>query len=282
MDGTEAQKLDLLPRVATGELIMSFALTEADAGSDAAAVTTRGVRQGDDYVLNGTKRFITNAPRADVFTLMARTDGAGRWRHLRLHRARRPARPDARARPTRRWASAARSTCDVILDDARVPAEASSAARGRGFKTAMKVLDRGRLHIAAVPWGWRSASCDESVATRASADQFGKRDRRATSSYRPCSPTAQAELFAGRAHGAGRACATTPSDGRRDRPGAAPVGCKLFCSEMVGRVADRAVQILGGSGYMRECPVERFYRDVRPPGSTRAPPRSSNSSSPAS
>ena len=96
MDGTEEQKRLYLPRVATGELIMSFALTEPDAGSDSAAVKTRGERDGDDYVLNGTKRFITNAPRAGAFTLMARTDGRGRGRHLRLHRARGPAGPDPR------------------------------------------------------------------------------------------------------------------------------------------------------------------------------------------
>jgi acyl-CoA dehydrogenase len=264
MDGTEEQKRDILPRVATGELVMSFALTEPDAGSDSAALKTRGERVGDHYVLNGTKRFITNAPRAGAFTLMARTDGPGA---SGISAFIVPADLEGLSlgKPDKKMGQRGTKTCDVVLDNVRVPASNVIGGKpGQGFKTAMKVLDRGRLHISAVACGMAQRILDESVAYARERRQFGKRigDFQLIQAMLADS---QAELYAG----------WTMVQDCALRYDAKPAGqsdpqvsmrascCKLFCTEMVGRVADRGVQVHGGSGYINEYPVERFYRDVR-------------------
>jgi acyl-CoA dehydrogenase len=265
MDGTEAQKQEILPRVATGELIMSFALTEADAGSDSAAVKTRGERDGDDYILNGSKRFITNAPRAGAFTLMARTDGPGAGGiSAFVVPAGLPGL--SLGKPDKKMGQRGTKTCDVILDNVRVPAANIIGGKpGQGFKTAMKVLDRGRLHISAVACGMAQRILNEAVAYARERKQFGKRigDFQLVQAMLADS---QAELYAGWSMVQDAAL-------RYDAKGAPSVSdphvsmlascCKLFCTEMVGRVADRGVQVHGGSGYINEYPVERFYRDVR-------------------
>ncbi len=264
MDGTEAQKRALLPRVASGELIMSFALTEADAGSDSAALRTRGERAGDDYVLNGSKRFITNAPRAGAFTLMARTEGPGAA-GISAFVVPADAPGLSLGRPDKKMGQRGTKTCDVVLDNVRVPAANIIGGQpGQGFKTAMKVLDRGRLHISAVSCGMAQRILDESVAYARDRRQFGQRigDFQLIQAMLADS---QAELYAGwsmvqdcalryDARPAGR---TDPEVSMRASC------CKLFCTEMVGRVADRGVQIHGGSGYINDFAVERFYRDVR-------------------
>ena len=269
MDGTEAQKQDLLPRVATGELIMSFALTEPDAGSDSAAVKTRGelVRDGDGdhYILNGSKRFITNAPRAGAFTLMARTDGPGAG-GISAFIVPADAKGLSLGKPDKKMGQRGTKTCDVILDNVRVPAANIIGGKpGQGFKTAMKVLDRGRLHISAVACGMAQRILNEAVAYARDRKQFGKRigDFQLIQAMLADS---QAELYAGWSMVQDAAL-------RYDAKGAPSVSdphvsmlascCKLFCTEMVGRVADRGVQVHGGSGYINEYPVERFYRDVR-------------------
>jgi acyl-CoA dehydrogenase len=265
MDGTEAQKQEILPHVATGELIMSFALTEADAGSDSAAVKTRGERDGDDYILNGTKRFITNAPRAGAFTLMARTDGPGAGGiSAFVVPAGLPGL--SLGKPDKKMGQRGTKTCDVILDYVRVPAANIIGGKpGQGFKTAMKVLDRGRLHISAVACGMAQRILNEAVAYARERKQFGKRigDFQLVQAMLADS---QAEMYAGWSMVQDAAL-------RYDAKGAPSVSdphvsmlascCKLFCTEMVGRVADRGVQVHGGSGYINEYPVERFYRDVR-------------------
>lgn len=269
MDGTEAQKREILPRVATGELIMSFALTEPDAGSDSAAVKTRGelVKDGggDHYLLNGSKRFITNAPRAGAFTLMARTDGPGAG-GITAFVVPADAKGLSLGKPDKKMGQRGTKTCDVILDNVRVPAANIIGGQpGQGFKTAMKVLDRGRLHIAAVACGMAQRILNEAVAYARERRQFGKRigDFQLVQAMLADS---QAELYAGWSMVQEAAL-------RYDAKGAPGVSdphvsmlascCKLFCTEMVGRVADRGVQVHGGSGYINEYPVERFYRDVR-------------------
>ena len=174
MDGTPEQKADFLPKVASGALIMSFALTEPDAGSDAASIKTSATREGDVYVLNGTKRYITNAPRAGAFTLMARTDGLGASgisafivpAHL----------PGiSLGKPDKKMGQRGTQTCDVILDNVRVPAaNIIGGVSGKGFKTAMKVLDRGRLHMAALACGMAQRVLNESVAYAKARRQFGQ------------------------------------------------------------------------------------------------------------
>lgn len=264
MDGTEQQKAEYLPRIASGELIVSFALTEPDAGSDAASLKTRGVKEGDDYLLSGTKRFITNAPRAGAFTLMARTDGPGaagitafivpaELQGLSL------------GKPDVKMGQRGTKTCDVNLDKVRVPAvNIIGGEPGKGFKTAMKVLDRGRLHVSALACGMASRILQESVAYAQQRRQFGQRigDFQLIQALLADS---QAELLAGWAlvqAAAGRYDAK-PS-GVTDPEVSMQASCaKMFSTEMVGRVADRGVQVHGGAGYINEYKVERFYRDVR-------------------
>jgi acyl-CoA dehydrogenase len=258
VDGTEAQKVRWLPRMATGEVIGSFALTEPDVGSDAGSVKTTAVRDGDYYVLNGTKRYITNAPVANVFTLMARTGGPGPSGVTAfLVPADSPGLSLGKA--DRKMGQRGTRTCDVILEDCRIPADAViGGVEGRGFKTAMKVLNRGRLHISAVCVGAAQRLCDESVAFARGRVQFGKLigEHQLVQAMLADSAT---EMLAGRS--------MVMETARRFDAGDAimrdAASCKLFCSEMAGRVADRAVQVHGGAGYMRDYPVERFYRDVR-------------------
>ena len=265
MDGTEEQKQTILPKVATGELIMSFALTEPDAGSDSAAVKTRADLDRDHYVLNGTKRFITNAPRAGAFTLMARSDGPGAGGiSAFIVPADLPGL--TLGKPDRKMGQRGTKTCDVNMDNVRVPAaNIIGGVPGQGFKTAMKVLDRGRLHISAVACGMAQRILDESVAYARQRKQFGKRigDFQLVQAMLADS---QAELYAGwsMVQDCAKRCDGKPSPSVSDPDVSMRASCcKLFCTEMVGRVADRGVQVHGGSGYINEFPVERFYRDVR-------------------
>ncbi|GAB2177060.1 acyl-CoA dehydrogenase family protein [Dongia sp. agr-C8] len=258
VDGTPAQKDYWLPRMARGAVIGSFALTEPDCGSDAGAIATRAERDGDHYVLNGTKRYITNAPVADVFTLMARTGGPGPG-GISAFLVPRDS-PGLSLGPVdQKMGQRGTRTCDVILQDCRVPADAVIGGQeGLGFKTAMKVLNRGRLHIAAVCVGAAQRLCDESVGFARNRVQFGKPIAEHQLVQAMLADSA-AETFAGR-------CMVIEAARRFDagrRIVQEAASAKLFCSEMVGRVADRAVQIHGGAGYMQAYAVEHFYRDVR-------------------
>ena len=260
MDGTPEQKQAWLPRLASGEVVASFALTEPEAGSDAASLRTRAERQGDHYIVNGTKRFITNAPHAGIFTLMARTDPANRGAGgitAFIVEARTPG--ITIGKPDRKMGQRGAHTADVIFDNAKVPAVNIIGGReGQGFKTAMKVLDRGRLHIAALCVGSAERLIHESVSYARERKQFGQpiadfqlvqamlADSRTEAYAARCMVRDAAKRYA-----AGETVSLEAS------------ACKLFASEMVGRVADRAVQIHGGSGYMQDFAVERFYRDVR-------------------
>lgn len=264
MDGTPEQKSAYLPRVASGQLLMSFALTEPDAGSDAASLKTRAEREGDHYLLNGTKRYITNAPRAGAFTLMARTGGPGAGGISAFIV---PANlPGIRlGQPDRKMGQRGTKTCDVILDNVRVPAaNIIGGEPGRGFKTAMKVLDRGRLHIAAVACGMARRILDESVGYARDRRQFGQ----AIGQFQLVQALladSQAEALAGWSlvQGVAQRYDAKPP-GAADPELAMQAACaKMFCTEMVGRVADRGVQVHGGAGYINEYKVERFYRDVR-------------------
>ncbi|TPI57365.1 acyl-CoA dehydrogenase [Mesorhizobium sp. B3-1-3] len=260
MDGTEAQKQKYLPRLATGEIISSFALTEPEAGSDAASLRTSARRDGDSYVLNGTKRFITNAPHAGLFTVFARTVDAERPKGrvtAFLVEAQTPGL--SLGAPDRKMGQSGSLTSDVIFEDCRVPADAVLGGReGQGFGTAMKVLDRGRLHISAVCVGMAERLVADSLAYAMQRKQFGQ-------------PIAefqlvQAMLADSRAEAYAARCMVIETARAKDRDASVSTEaacCKMFASEMVGRVADRAVQIHGGAGYMAEYGIERFYRDVR-------------------
>lgn len=260
IDGTPEQRSQYLPRLASGEIIGSFALTEPESGSDAASLRTTAIREGNDYLLNGTKRFITNAPQAQVFTVMARTD---------------PSKPGASGvsafivdRDTpglslgkidKKMGQQGAHTCDVIFENCRVPvANLIGGKEGEGFKTAMRVLDKGRLHIAAIAVGVSERILHDALTYACERQQFGKRiaDFQLIQAMLADS---KADIYAAR-------CMVVDAAQRRDRGEdiSTEASCaKMFATEMCGRVADRSVQIHGGAGYVSEYAAERFYRDVR-------------------
>lgn len=257
MAGTEDQKRHWLPRIASGEIITSFALTEPEAGSDSAAVQTRAVRDGDAYRLTGAKRFITNADKASLFTVMARTGGPGaKGVSAFLVPADLPGL--SIGAPEKKMGQQGAHVCDVHFDDVPVPAANRLGVEGEGFAIAMRVLDRGRLHIAAVCVGVAERLIADSVAYAIERRQFGKpiADFQLVQAMIADS---KAETMAARALVL-EAAAQMDSGGSITLEAAA---AKYIASETVGRVADRAVQIHGGAGYIADYGVERLYRDVR-------------------
>ncbi|MCH8552531.1 MAG: acyl-CoA dehydrogenase family protein [Natronospirillum sp.] len=260
IDGTDEQKEKYVPRMATGDIVSAFCLTEPDSGSDAASLRTTAIRDGDHYVLNGTKRYITNGPEADVFTVMARTDPSDKSASgISAFIVEGDTPGLSRGAIDKKMGQKGSHTCDIIFENCRVPAaNIIGLKEGQGFKTAMKVLDRGRLHISAVCVGVANRLIDESVRYAMERKQFGVplSDQQLVQAMLADSKT---ETYAGE-------CMVL--DGARRKDAGENVSTlascsKLFCSEMVGRVADRAVQVHGGAGYMAEYAVERFYRDVR-------------------
>jgi acyl-CoA dehydrogenase len=257
--GDEEQKKTYLPRLAAGELIGSFALTEAEAGSDPAGLRTTARRDGEGWVISGGKRYITNAPIADLFVVFARSDPAekgGRGISSFVVDAKAPGVTvgphDKKMGQSGAW------TAEVFFDDVRVPAGALVGEEGRGYSKALTVLSRGRLHIAALCVGMAQRVLDESVAYAATAKQGGAPIGR-FQLVQAMLAESHAELLAARSMVVDVAARYDSGEDTSVGPSAA----KLFCSEMVGRATDRAVQVHGGLGYLRTTPVERFYRDAR-------------------
>jgi len=257
--GTEAQKERWLPGVASGDLIASFALTEPEAGSDAASLTTKAIRDGDDYVFNGTKRYITNANKADIFTVMARTDpdtpGA---KGVSAFVVERDTPGVSVGAPEKKMGQQGAHICDVIFEDARVPAANMIGKEGEGFKVAMSVLDKGRLHISAVATGVSKRLIREMVTYALERKQFGKPIFE-HQMIQAMIADSQAETYAAE-------CMILDAARRRDAGEDVTLlasSTKLFATEACGRVADRAVQVFGGAGYVSDYGIERFYRDVR-------------------
>jgi acyl-CoA dehydrogenase len=260
MFGTDLQKKRYLAGLASGEIIGSFALTEPEAGSDAGSVRMTARKDGDHYVLNGTKRFITNAPKAGVFTTFARTD---------------PNTPGAKGisaflvpgglpgieigKPDKKMGQHGTYTSDVVFNDVRVSADALlGGVEGQGFKAAMQVLDRGRLHISAVCVGVAERLISDSVTYANQRKQFGK----PISDFQLIQAML-ADSYAETLAAKSMVLETARKRDRGDDVNMDAAACKMFASEMVGRVADRAVQIYGGAGYIADYGIERFYRDVR-------------------
>jgi acyl-CoA dehydrogenase len=258
--GTEEQKARYLPRLASGEWVACFGLTEPEAGSDPSTITTAARRDGDEWVLDGTKRYITNAPVADVFMIFARSDpDAAPGRGISAFVVERGA-PGLSVGPRdHKMGQAGAWIADVILDGVRVPHTALvGETEGTGYRTAMRSLAHGRMHIAALCVGMAQRLVDESVSWARSRRQGG----RPIGDYQLVQAMladSQTDLMAGRALVLDAARAF--DSGADTRMG--PACAKYFASEMVGRVADRAVQVHGGAGYIRGVPVERFYRDAR-------------------
>ena len=259
MYGSRSQKAKWLPRIASGAIITSFCLTEAEAGSDSASVRTRARREGEDYVLNGAKRYITNADKASLFTVMARTDSeqsGSKGVSAFLVPADSPGLTIGK--PEHKMGQQGAHVCDVNFDNVRVPAENRLGAEGEGFKLAMRVLDRGRLHIAAVCTGIAQRLIADCVAYATDRKQFGQ----PLSSFQLVQAMiadSKTEALASRA----LVLETARQRDRDENTTLEAASAKLFASEMVGRVADRAVQIHGGAGYIADYGIERFYRDVR-------------------
>jgi acyl-CoA dehydrogenase len=260
LDGTTEQKNLWLPRLASGELVASFALTEPGSGSDAASLVTTATRTGDHYLLNGTKRFITNAPEAGIYTVMARTDSSvSGARGISAFIVERGTAGLSLGKIDKKMGQRGAHTCDVVFENCRVPAaNLIGGKEGVGFRTAMKVLDKGRLHIAAVCVAAAERMLADALAYAMDRKQFGQ----AIAEFQLVQAMladSKTEIYAAR---------SMVVDAARRRDEGRDVGteaacAKLFASEMCGRVADRAVQIHGGAGYVSDYAIERFYRDVR-------------------
>ena len=260
IDGSPKQKQKYLPRLAAGEITGSFALTEPEAGSDAGSLRTTARRDGDHYILSGSKRYITNAPEANVFTVMARTNLQSKdARGVSAFIVDRDS-PGLSVGPYDvKMGQRGSHTADVIFDNVKVPAaNLIGGQEGMGFKTAMKVLDKARLNIAAVCVGVAERLLDEALNYAKQRQQFGKPIAE-FQLIQAMLADSKAEVYAGRS--------MVLEAARKKDSGpniTLEASCaKLFCAEMVGRVADRAVQIHGGAGYMQVSAVERLYRDVR-------------------
>ena len=258
--GTEAQKQEWLPRLATGT-IAAFGLTEPDSGSDSAAMKTRAVRDGNGYVLNGTKRYITNAPFADVILVMARTNAEAlpKNAHVSAFLVPRDAPGVSIGKPDGKMGQAGSQIADVILEDVHVDGDALlGGEEGIGFRAAMQSLDNGRLSVAAASVGYAKRMLDAGLQYAMERKAFGE-------------PIAnfqliQAMLADSKAEIYAAECMLTDACARADRGEKIIVeaaSTKMFASEMCGRVADRVVQIHGGAGYLKEYLAERFYRDCR-------------------
>jgi acyl-CoA dehydrogenase len=258
--GTDEQKSRWLEAIASGDVVASFALTEPGAGSNPAGLRTKAVRDNDDWVISGQKRFITNAPVADLFVVFARTrpaDDQGPGIAVFLVPADSAGvevgAKDAKMGQEGAW------TADVNFTDVRVGSDALvGGSEDVGYRAAMTSLARGRVHIAALAVGVAARALDESVAYAATATQGGT----AIGNFQLVQAMLadqQTGVMAGRALVRDAARLWVSGEDRRIAPSAA----KVFCTEMAGKVADLAVQIHGGSGYMRGVAVERIYRDVR-------------------
>lgn len=260
IDGTEEQKQKYLPRLASGEIIGSFCLTEPESGSDAASLRTTAIKDGDTYVLNGTKRYITNAPEAGIFTVMARTDPQNkRAGGISAFIVESDTPGITLGKIDKKMGQKGAHTCDVIFDNCVVPADALiGGVEGVGFKTAMKVLDKGRLHIAAASTAAASRMLDDALRYAVDRKQFGQPIAN-FQLIQAMLADSKAEIYAAK---------SMVLDASRLRDEGKDVvtesSCaKMFATEMCGRVADRAVQIHGGAGYIADYGIERFYRDVR-------------------
>ena len=258
--GTDEQKSRWLEGIASGEVVASFALTEPGAGSNPSGLKAKAARDGVDWVINGQKRFITNAPTANLFVVFARTrpaDDKGAGIAVFLVPADAPGVEvgvkDKKMGQEGAW------TADVSFTDVRVPDSALvGGSEDHGYRAAMTSLARGRVHIAALAVGAAQRALDESVAYAATATQGGTPigDFQLVQAM---IADQQTGVLAGRALVRDTARKWVTGEDRRIAPSAA----KLFCTEMAGQIADLAVQIHGGTGYMREVPVERIYREVR-------------------
>jgi acyl-CoA dehydrogenase len=260
MDGTEDQKKTFLPLMARGDVTASFCLTEPNAGSDAASLKTKAIKEGNYYYISGSKRYITNAIHSGILTVMARSNpdehGA---KGISAFIVDTNSDGISFGKKDEKMGQRGTVTSDLYFDRVKVPADRIiGGVAGRGFITAMKVLDRGRIHIGALCVGTAKRLIHEALSYAKEREQFGK-------------PIAEFQLIQAMLADSQAECYAAETmvfdAARRFDQGekiTMQASCvKMFAAEMVGRVADRTVQIFGGAGYMAEYGVERFFRDVR-------------------
>ena len=259
MSGTEEQKKKYLPNFATGELIGSFALTEPDAGSDAMSIKTTAKKINKKYVINGTKRYITNAPIAGVFSVMAKTRPEKQSSSISCFLVDAKTSGVTIGKPDVKMGQRGALTADVIFDNCEVSEDSLLGGQeGIGFTTAMKVLDKGRLHISGICVGLAERLLYESLKFSTSRKQFGE-DIASFQLIQAMIADSKTEILAAK-----NLIINTAIMRDNGINITLDSSCaKLFASEILGKIADRAVQIHGGAGYMAEYPVERLYRDAR-------------------
>ncbi|OPX36880.1 MAG: acyl-CoA dehydrogenase [Desulfobacteraceae bacterium 4484_190.1] len=261
-DGTEEQKKKYLPRVASGEWSAAFALSEPEAGSDAANIKTTAELDGDHWVLNGMKHFITNGDCAHLFTTLAVTGKKESGRSEITAFIIEKGMPGfSIGKKEKKMGLKGSETTQLLFDDCIIPKEnviGGDAMIGQGFKTAMRVLDKGRLTMGACALGASQKLLDMCVDYAKQRVQFGKPIGQFQMIQAMLADMAT-EIYAGRQMLYHAACMR--DEGRKITREASMA--KLFCTEMASRIADKAIQIHGGMGYMKELPVEMFYRDVR-------------------
>ena len=260
VDGTEEQKRHHLPRLASGEMTGCFALTEPEAGSDATALKTVAIRDGDAYVISGQKCYITNAPIANLFTVFARTDpGSKGASGISAFLIERGAAGLSTSPGYQMMGQRGSPVGEVTLDHCRVPATSILGGQpGLGFRSAMKALNKQRINLAGLCIGPAIRLVDEMVARASARRQFGQ----------PVAEFQMVQQMIAESNVEVHAARALLLETARKRDAGDDVTmeasmCKLFASEMCGRVADRAVQVFGGGGYIADNVAERFYRDVR-------------------
>lgn len=259
IDGTPEQKNQYLPKIASGQWTAAFALTEPNAGSDAANIQTKAVRQGEGYLLNGLKHFITNGDIADVVTVMAVTDKSKGPKGVTAFIVEKIFPGFSVGKIDRKMGLHGNRTAELVFEDCFVPAKnIIGLEEGKGFVTAMKVLEKGRITISAVCVGVGQFCLDQSIAYAKQRIQFGK-PIAANQAIQWMLADMAVSIYAGRQ----MVYHTAWCRDQKQRVLQQAAMCKVFCSEMAGRAADAALQIHGGMGYMKESPIERMYRDIR-------------------
>ena len=256
--GTEEQKQKYLIPLARGEKLGAFALTEPSAGTDASMQKSTAMPDGDDYVLNGSKIFITNAGAADVFIVFAMTDKEQGTRGISAFIVERDMPGFSISMPENKMGLRASSTCELIFDNVRIPKENLLGQEGKGFKIAMATLDGGRIGVAAQATGIAQGAIDEAVKYTTERIQFGRRISQFQNTQFTLADmqtkTDAARLLMWRA-------AAAEQDGQPYTHLAAMA--KLFAAETASYVTNRAVQLFGGYGYSKDYPVERMMRDAK-------------------
>ena len=259
IDGTPEQKEKYLPRIASGEWTAAFALTEPNAGSDAANIQTKAEKKGDMYLLNGLKHFITNGDIADVVTVMAVTDKTKGPRGVTAFIVENTFPGYSVGKIDKKMGVRGNNTAEIVFEDCQVPAgNIIGLQEGKGFSTAMKVLEKGRITISAACLGTAQYCLDLSIAHSKQRVQFGK-PISANQAIQWMLADMAISIYTGRQivyH-------TSWCRDQKQRVTQQAAMCKVYCTEMVNRVADAALQIHGGMGYMKESPIERIYRDMR-------------------